>query len=349
MKNILNISNMKKKPTSSFILDRQDESRILEEFPKFELSYEEVVHKKVQANCFSLIPSGRPSFAWFTIYNQHAACFLINISRESVEMVTTGFDESLTIGDGTILRGVLFRQNSTQLFAIEDVHFYKGDATLTAKCSTTKFAILKRMLSSELGKNAFTTKCVVFGLPIMHSNLNELINIEKTQTLYRVKFIQFATIDRHGSCKMLFDKYVHVLNNDAKPVVRTNKESSNQVSKQQVVKQPVSKQPIVVVKQPVVKRKTFIVSPDIQPDIYHLVKDGVDYGVACIPNYKTSAMMNKLFRNLKENDNLDALEESDEEEFENEDPHKFVYLERNINMTCEYNLKFKKWVPVGVV
>ena len=68
--------------------------------------------------------------------------------------------------------------------------------------------------------------------------------------------------------------------------------------------------------------------------------------MACIPNFKTSVMMNKLFRNLKENDNLDTLEESDEEEFENEDPHKFVHLERTIAMKCEYNTKFKKWVPI---
>ena len=38
------------------------------------------------------------------------------------------------------------------------------------------------------------------------------------------------------------------------------------------------------------------------------------YKVACIPNYKTSMMMNALFRNIKENRNLDLLEESDDEE-----------------------------------
>jgi len=331
---------MTKKSTSSF-LDRQDESRILEEFPKFELSYEEVVHKKVQANCFSLIPYGRPCFAWFTTFNDQSACFLIDISRNSVEMVTTSFNKSITIGEGTILRGVLFRHSSSQLFAIDELHFYKGDPICNAKCSTVKFNLLKHMLSNELGKHAFTSKCVVFGLPIMHSNLNELIKIEKTQTMYRVKYIQFETIDKHGSRKMLFDKYVY---NDEIPILK----------QQQPVKplqQPTKalQQPAKALQQSAKAMKIFAVSPDIQPDIYHLVKDGVNCGVACIPNYKTSAMMNKLFRNLKENDNLDALEESDEEEFENEDPHKFVYLEKTINMSCEYNSKFKKWVPIGVV
>ena len=327
----------KKSTIVSSFLDRQDVSRILEEFPKFELSYEETVHKKVPANCFALIPSGKPCFAWFTIYNQCSACFLIDFARESVEMIMTSFDETLTIGDGTILRGVLFRHASTQLFAIEDVHFYKGEQIFTAKSSTVKFGILKKMLTNELGKHAFTSKSIVFGLPIMHSNLSELINIEKTQTLYRVKYIQFSTIGRHGSCKLPIEKYV-----EYEPVVNRN-----------VKPPPVAKETIVakvdIVKAKVARVKVFSVSPEIQPDIYRLVKDGVDYGVACIPNYKTSAMMNKLFRNLKENENLDALEESDDEEFENEDPHKFVYLERTHNMSCEYNSKFKKWVPVGLV
>ena len=73
----------------------------------------------------------------------------------------------------------------------------------------------------------------------------------------------------------------------------------------------------------------------------------VHYNIACIPDFKTSVMMNKLFRNIKENNNLDALEESDtEDEFENEKEDRFVYLDREFNMICSYNYKFKKWVPL---
>ena len=59
--------------------------------------------------------------------------------------------------------------------------------------------------------------------------------------------------------------------------------------------------------------------------------------------------MNKLFRNIKENYNLDALEESDDEdEFENVREDKYVYLDRSFKMNCEYNAKFKKWYPIGL-
>ena len=96
--------------------------------------------------------------------------------------------------------------------------------------------------------------------------------------------------------------------------------------------------------------KIFIVKPDIQNDIYHLYSLDNEYsGIACIPDFKTSAIMNKLFRKIKENNDLDALEESDdEEEFENPNVDKFVYLEKSYKMICNLNTKFKKWVPIKI-
>ena len=96
----------------------------------------------------------------------------------------------------------------------------------------------------------------------------------------------------------------------------------------------------------------FNVKPHIQNDIYmlhtyHNSKDDYYYGLAYIPTYTTSVMMNSIFRNIKENANLDKLEESDsEEEFENDNVDKFVYLDKSCYMVCVYNTKFKKWVPI---
>jgi hypothetical protein len=47
--------------------------------------------------------------------------------------------------------------------------------------------------------------------------------------------------------------------------------------------------------------------------------------------------------NIKENANLDLLEESDDENDED-----FVYLDREYKMTCKYNKQFKKWVPISL-
>jgi hypothetical protein len=105
------------------------------------------------------------------------------------------------------------------------------------------------------------------------------------------------------------------------------------------------------------KYKIFIVSADIQNDIYNLVdpNDLSSYDIsnkliASIPDYKTSVFMNALFRNIKENRSLDALEESDDEdEFENTNIDKFVDLNKKIKMKCVFNYKFKKWTPIECV
>ncbi len=66
-----------------------------------------------------------------------------------------------------------------------------------------------------------------------------------------------------------------------------------------------------------------------------------------IPTYKCSVFLNSLFRNIKENKNLDLLEESDDEDdFENIELNKFVDLDKTILMECVFLKKFQKWQPL---
>jgi len=58
--------------------------------------------------------------------------------------------------------------------------------------------------------------------------------------------------------------------------------------------------------------------------------------------------MNKIFRNIIENENIDLIEESDDEnEFENISDNKFL---KNIEkpMECIFNEKFKSWIPLSI-
>jgi hypothetical protein len=96
----------------------------------------------------------------------------------------------------------------------------------------------------------------------------------------------------------------------------------------------------------------FNIIADIEPDIYVLTTndDSAFNRTAYIPNYKCSVMMNNIFRNIKENKNLDLLEESDsDDEFENIEEDKFVNINKKIKMECQYNIKFKKWIPIKIV
>jgi hypothetical protein len=98
----------------------------------------------------------------------------------------------------------------------------------------------------------------------------------------------------------------------------------------------------------------FQVCADVQYDIYHLFACGktkvpVYYNIAYIPNYKTSVFMNKVFRSIRENENLDYIEESDDEEdFQNIDHDKYVDLNKKCFVECIFNPKFKKWTPIRI-
>lgn len=95
--------------------------------------------------------------------------------------------------------------------------------------------------------------------------------------------------------------------------------------------------------------RTFVICPDAQNDIYYVLRSPdepitANTMIAHIPNYKTSVMMNALFRNIKENRNLDALEESDDED---EARTPLVDLSKRVRMSCTFSSRFKRWQPVG--
>lgn len=93
----------------------------------------------------------------------------------------------------------------------------------------------------------------------------------------------------------------------------------------------------------------FWTKADIKCDIYKLYKSHLcstnDYiGNPLIPDYKSSIYMNNIFRDIKENKNIDALEESDDEfEKTTED---FVDLNKSSLIKYYWNSKFNKYYPV---
>jgi hypothetical protein len=312
--------------------DFNTEDALLYEFPKFELSYETMMHNKVHDfDVMCAIPEGDKCFAWFTEHENEHVCFIRskpeNQLAQKMDIAITSFHDSLVYGKGTILYGTIFKYNDVSCFCIEDIYYYKG-SDLTDFSYLKKLQLIKQCLEKELCSNALTNKFTIFGLPIFRTNFNALLQ-EIALLPYKVDKIQYRFFN---SKKVLAIKYY-------KP--NTNNSSSNSYGK------TAFERGTNVTKT---NKAVFKVSAQIQTDIYNLFvyKDGKEefYDVAFIPDYNTSVLMNKLFRNIKENQNLDALEESDDEaEFENEKEDKYVFLDRSFKMNCQYNNKFKKWMP----
>jgi hypothetical protein len=97
------------------------------------------------------------------------------------------------------------------------------------------------------------------------------------------------------------------------------------------------------------KEAIFMVSADIDDDIYHLHCFGTYFDLAYIGTRKESKYMNGLFRNIRENSNVDLGEESEDEDlFQNVNPDKYVDLSKKIKMNCVYNTRWRRWTPISV-
>jgi len=331
-----NNNHTNRKPTLA-----KDNLIAIEGFPKVELSYETHVHNKVQSDYAVAVPMGKKMFAWFTVHNEQNVCLLVDplsLRREGTFGLTQ-FDTSLCFGDyGTIVYGTLVNYNQSKFFNLEDIFFYKG-RNVSKDFHIEKLGLFKQMLDCELGRYAFNNKCIAFGLPAVHTSHEDLAKIVATLP-YRMYSVQFYYFNRRDVSSIKYTTFC-----ESGPLI------TPLITPEPKPLQPLSKKPEP--KPAHNQIKIFNVTADLQPDIYYLqpiMPSQQGKVVAYIPNYDTSTMMNKLFRNIKENANLDALEESDdEEEFENNQLDKFVFLDRTYKMECVYNYKFKKWVPQKVV
>lgn len=94
--------------------------------------------------------------------------------------------------------------------------------------------------------------------------------------------------------------------------------------------------------------EVFLVEADKINDIYLLYtkeKKFIDIGL--VISLSQSKYLNSIFRKIKENNNLDLLEESDDEDmFENIEDDKYIMNKNLIPMLCFYEKKFKKWIPI---
>ena len=327
-----------------------EQEQLLKDFPNIKLSYENIAYKKVyNYDVLLAIPEGKKCFVWFTILNDKNVCIIMEIApnKQIMNMKITSACFSSELSYGTILYGTLFYHKSNRFFTIEDVFYLKGENVET-KCWGNKFRIMTHILKNDLRQISYNNSFLVFGCPLISNSKNDLIHKIKTVS-YKIDYIQFRSYNRANNFQVIklsafmdpsfLDPNIIV----QRPLIQVP------VIKTQVTQVPILQRPV---KNICNSQVVFKIKPDIQNDIYYLycLNERLEeeyYNLAHIPDYKTSVFMNGLFRNIKENINLDALEESDdEEEFENEREDKFVYLEKEYNIICSYNYKFKKWLPI---
>jgi len=271
--------------------------------PDFNFCYETVIHNKILSNHILLIPEGNQKFLWI---NKEGVLLIDNVNRYEIEKKRLYYHSSLS--NGTLFYGVMFIYENVNFFAIEDILYYKGK-NVAFNPFIYKLSLFENILKRDIQQQPTNNnEIIILGLPII-TTIDKINPQYLTNLPYKIKYIQFRNYKKQNGnqrFQLSLSEYLDICNKD--------------------------------------KTKSFLIKADVKNDIYHLYNvDNKSYvDVACIPDYKTSVFMNKQFRNIKENYNLDLLEESDDDEDE------IVYLDREIKMKCIYNKHFKKWTPISM-
>jgi len=316
------------------------------------LSYETVSPKKVSSPEYDLclaIPFGKKAYIWFTYYYSTSICLLLELNRENqisdhISCIASGIDIPNDFELGTIVSGTIYEKENDpdlpidpnliteRIFILDDIHIYKG-------LSISKFVFREKtgfiydfflqITNAKINIPNFSIK-----LPVLwDSSL-----VEQPIVPYNIRHIQYRSTN-----KIL--PHLNVTMN-RKPVWCPNIiiDSSIYIKDYKFdYGKPIYK-----------KNAFFYVKADIAYDVYYLgaldMNENIVYFQhSLIMNYKTSILLNSLFRNIRENHSLDAIEESDDEEdFENIREDKYVNLEKIIVMECVFHFKFRRWMPVGI-
>lgn len=328
----------------------------LSRFPKFELSYETISHTKVYTDydIGMAIPHGKKGYIWFTYDKYHDVCYILEVNREK-RIVRGGrlnmkFDTELSIG--TLLYGTIIsdENNIQKEFIIEDILTYKGIG-LDKSNQLNKLSFISKFLANVVNNSS---NGIHFHVPaIWKVDLTEndknypciLPDKYNNDLSYTIHHIQYrSSLTKMPLVNVFIPRKGMVVSLPSQPTIPVQKYLFDQTPIKMTIAKPQYKYPTI-----------FQVTADIQYDIYHLFAYGknnqrVYYNVAYIPNYEISVLLNGVFRKIRENTNLDYIEESDDEDdFQNMDEDKYVDMNKTVLFECIFNRKFKKWVPMRIM
>jgi len=306
-------------------LSNEEESKLLARFPvDADISLCNRLPSKIQADVYQAIPVGKHAQLWYTYYNDMNVAIIITKTNGVYKLELCYACFTNDIAYGTILSGIYFSkftQNKTcqRIFCADNISYYKGEY-VNKLSMLEKLSIISNMFEySEIGNIKPLYNSIRVCMPIMTNDYNKLQNYISTlcYPIYGIKFINYKD-----------NKPIGNLNSKIEDLMHTN------------------------------KKCVFLVKANIEPDSYTLFgKDTVNYdnnklqriGVALIPSYQDSIRMNTLFRRIKENMNIDSIEDSeDEDDFENVEPTKYLLPNVEYKMYCSFSNISNRWIPESI-
>ena len=286
--------------------------QILRSLPEIELPYEYITHKEAPSEFYTAIPYGKKYLAWFTYVGDKNVCLTMEINIRNLSIYNLCKWPELCSFNSELSYGTIFY------------------GTIQINKDKCRNFIIENILYYK-GKKI--------------DNVNFIDKLELFKKLFK-----------NDICNKVYVKNQMTF---FLPIMHTNKQIFDKMmwnSKYNIYcvqMRPLSGETINVNYINKNKKMIFIARPQVKSDIYELYTENngkEDYkGIAYIDSYKTSIMMNSIFRNIKENTDLDKIEESDDEdEFENVNLDKFI-IKKESKILCEYNQLVKGWVPIKMI
>jgi len=347
---------------------------ILHRFPTNEarLAYETTVPATKQISktdydiCFA-IPYGKKAFLWHTFDGDRKVAVLIELNREnafgSVSFLCSfGTEDSREKNRdfelGTIVSGILYEEEipeePNKVFVVDDIHMYRGHH-LARKTFREKSGYLFDFLQNQ----RYDLSIV---LPVFWNTERPMDSLNTTREIpYTVRHYQYRSSSRilPHLCMSVIKKPGSVP--IAVPSVRPPPsvlESEKDPPSDSMNRRYQMNWRFDYSKPAYRKTAYFYVRADTMFDVYFLGAMTMDMDTgrqentivycqnALVQNYKSSVFLNGIFRNIRENANIDAIEESDDEDdFEDVRENKYVDLEKEVVMECAFHYKFRKWMP----
>ncbi len=309
------------------------QSELRDRFPIYELYYETDSHNKVLSDPYDICmacPTGKKYFIWFI----DKICYIIDRNGNNfipIEGATHNINN-------TICYGTLCTINDHDYYVIEDIYTYKN-VYMKTKSFGERLSYMVDVIKQSSG-SFYLPFMKLLDKTLLHTYLQDPLFYDSMTTLnaYITHHIQFRSINSTVS---------YMNHNYKKNVLKERVQKQENVL--HIPRTDLNHDAATKMGQAI-----FLIRPNKEDDVYHLFAYNnnkyVFTNIAFIDTYKLSVMMNKLFRNIRENTNIELGEESDDEDlFQNTSDSKYVFMDRQLKMRCIYSRKWRKWIPKDVV
>lgn len=284
-------------------------------------------HPQYCDKVYMLYPKGRQYWLWFRLDEDGEPCARLYsefpCAYSKMTMETTGDYQTvytkshpwLTLGNGTLVKGVVRRHHTVPIFTISEVIWLKGEYVFTSCAFSTLLARMKSMIGqldiSIVAKvnHRHHVKCVQLSMPFTISHQMKTMSDEGRRSL--VEYLD----------GLPYEVYQVLVYSMTATVKQSTRMSLEELRKMFVPKE--------------LRRERFTMTLLEEHDSYRLVNDKVDT-VFVVSDIKMSRKLNRWMNATYGIECLDDIEESDAED----EPRSSIQVE------CVFD---KKWIPVKCI